>query len=242
MKTAAKQMEARPNPRMTAEDRRQQILDVAVLLFSQKGFRGTTTKEIAQAAGVNEAIIFRHFATKRDLYTAIMDCKANSAENQAKEQALQEAMGTCDDRSLFETVAFQLLEFHDHDDAALRVLMYSALEGHELAEMIFQTHVVDTHQKLADYVERRIGEGAFRRVDPMLAVRSFLGTVMNHAMFYKFFNRHARQLLDVTNRQAAERFTDFFLASLTNHDYPTIKPCPAPRKTSEGRLKLVKGK
>ncbi|MBO0800867.1 MAG: helix-turn-helix transcriptional regulator, partial [Blastocatellia bacterium] len=50
--------------RMAAEDRRQQILEVAVKLFSQKGFRGTTTKEIALAAGVNEAIIFRHFATK----------------------------------------------------------------------------------------------------------------------------------------------------------------------------------
>jgi TetR/AcrR family transcriptional regulator len=33
-------------------------------LFSKKGFRGTTTKEIAQAAGVSEAIIFRHFETK----------------------------------------------------------------------------------------------------------------------------------------------------------------------------------
>ena len=44
-------------------------------LFSERGFRGTTTKEIAQAAGVSEAIIFRHFATKEDLYTAIIDHK-----------------------------------------------------------------------------------------------------------------------------------------------------------------------
>src|SRR5919205_265124 len=61
--------------RMCADDRRKQIAEVAMRLFSERGFRGTTTKEIAQAAGVSEAIIFRHFATKDDLYTAIIDYK-----------------------------------------------------------------------------------------------------------------------------------------------------------------------
>ena len=56
--------------RMTAEDRKLQILRVAVSLFSQRGFGGTTTKEIAQAAGVSEAMVFRHFATKQELYSA----------------------------------------------------------------------------------------------------------------------------------------------------------------------------
>src|SRR5437868_11273536 len=101
--------------RMAAEDRRQQILDVAVQLFSQKGFRGTTTKEIALAAGVNEAIIFRHFATKRELYTAIIDRKCCSTQYQAMEQALQEAMNQGDDRRVFESIAFHILEFHEQD-------------------------------------------------------------------------------------------------------------------------------
>ena len=53
--------------RMAAEERKLQILRVAVSLFSQKGFGGTTTREIAQAAGVSEAMVFRHFATKQAL-------------------------------------------------------------------------------------------------------------------------------------------------------------------------------
>ena len=65
---------------MAGEDRRRQIVDVAMRLFSERGFRGTTTKEIATAAGVSEAIIFRHFATKEELYTAIIDHKACSGE------------------------------------------------------------------------------------------------------------------------------------------------------------------
>src|SRR5207249_1411784 len=89
--------------RMAAEDRRQQILEVALQLFSQKGFRGTTTKEIALAAGVNEAIIFRHFATKSELYAAIMDHKAKSSAIQSLRNAVDEAMEARDDQRVFES-------------------------------------------------------------------------------------------------------------------------------------------
>jgi AcrR family transcriptional regulator len=207
--------------RMAAEDRRQQILDVAQQLFSQKGFRGTTTKEIALAADVNEAIIFRHFATKRDLYAAIMDQKAQSPAVQEMRSQFEEAIKAGDDRQVFESLAFTLLEFHEHDDMAMRILLYSALEGHELAEMIYRNHISKTHRQLAEYVKKRVAEGAFRRVDPMTAVRCFLGTIINHIMFKKFFCRYDDQPTNLTNRQAAAAFTDLFLASMTNFEHET---------------------
>ena len=62
--------------RMTGDKRREQILQTAVNLFSHRGFSGTTTKEIARAAGVSEAMVFRHFSTKGELYDAILGNKA----------------------------------------------------------------------------------------------------------------------------------------------------------------------
>ena len=212
--------ESKPAQRMAGEDRREQIIEVAVRLFSQKGFRGATTKEIAAAAGVNEAIIFRHFATKSDLYAAIIDRKANSAGMKALWNTLAVAMEQCDDRQIFETLAFHLLEFHEHDGTALRLLLYSALEGHELAEMITRNYILKTHQQLAEYVKRRISDGAFRRVEPIMAVRGFLGMVMGHVMNQKLFLCPGSPIrLNITNRQAAAAFTDIFLASMANHDY-----------------------
>jgi TetR/AcrR family transcriptional regulator len=61
-----------PSNRMSATDRKQQLLETALDLFSRKGFEGTTTKELACAAGVAEAVIFRHFASKQALYTAAL--------------------------------------------------------------------------------------------------------------------------------------------------------------------------
>jgi AcrR family transcriptional regulator len=219
LKKSVDTAEPKPAPRMAAEDRREQIIEVAVRLFSQKGFRGATTKEIASAAGVNEAIIFRHFSTKSELYAAIIDRKANSAAMKALRSALAEAMERGDDRGVFETLAFHVLEFHERDDTAMRLLLYSALEGHELAEMITRNHILKTHQQLAEYVKKRMAEGVFRRMDPMVAVRGFMGMVIGQVMNKKFFLCAGRQTLNIPNRQAAEAFTDLFLASMTNHNY-----------------------
>ncbi|MDP6778629.1 MAG: helix-turn-helix domain-containing protein, partial [Candidatus Latescibacteria bacterium] len=62
-----------PRKRLSQEERRTQIIEVAMDLFARKGFKGATTRAIAEAAGVSEAIIFRHFATKEDLYDAIIE-------------------------------------------------------------------------------------------------------------------------------------------------------------------------
>ena len=89
---------------MTAEDRKIQILRVAVGLFSKKGFGGTTTKEIAQAAGVSEAMVFRHYSTKQELYTAILDHKACSGDAMDPEELVAEALQEKDDLGGFSTV------------------------------------------------------------------------------------------------------------------------------------------
>lgn len=217
-KKVVEKQELKSQPRMAAEDRRQQILEVAVELFSQKGFRGTTTKEIAQAAEVNEAIIFRHFATKSDLYDAIMDAKAKSASVQEMQNILDQAMEKGDDRKVFESLAFHIMNFHEHDDTAMRLLLYSALEGHELADMIVRNHISRTHRQLAEYVKKRISTGAFRKMDAMTAVRGFMGMIIGHVLHKKFFEKAGGDDLKISNRQAAEFFTDLFLTSMTAFD------------------------
>jgi AcrR family transcriptional regulator len=59
--------------RMPAAERRQKLVETAIRVFSEGSYRGTTTAEIAKAAGVSEPILYRHFASKRDLYLAALD-------------------------------------------------------------------------------------------------------------------------------------------------------------------------
>ena len=62
-----------PAKRLTAEERRQAVLDTACRVFSRSSYRGATTAEIAREAGISEPILYRHFGSKRDLYLACMD-------------------------------------------------------------------------------------------------------------------------------------------------------------------------
>ncbi len=59
--------------RMPAAERRLELVETAIRVFSEGSYRGTTTAEIARAAGVSEPILYRHFASKRDLYFAALD-------------------------------------------------------------------------------------------------------------------------------------------------------------------------
>jgi AcrR family transcriptional regulator len=58
--------------KLKLSDRREQIVRATIPLFARKGFAATTTREIAEAAGVSEALVFRHFANKTVLYDAIL--------------------------------------------------------------------------------------------------------------------------------------------------------------------------
>src|SRR5215216_1881619 len=128
--------------RMAGEERRLQILSIAVSLFSERGFRGTTTKEIAQAAGVSEAMVFRHFATKEELYAAILDHKAcRGGESFEPHKVAEAGIRRKDDRAVFEALALGALHHHEHDPEFQRQLLHSALEKHELAEMFFDNFV-----------------------------------------------------------------------------------------------------
>lgn len=222
--TAEKQVQDKPTSRMAAEDRRHQILDVAIRLFSQKGFRGTTTREIAQAAGVNEAIIFRHFATKSELYSAIIDLKACSDSMTRMDKAVEQAIEARDDRKVFETIAINILEVHRTDETFLRLLFYSALEGHELADMFFRNQVSAKHRRTAEFISLRIKEGAFRKVDPLLTVRAYIGMVLHHAMSDRFFKDSLKEVnIDGSDEEIAKKFADLILTAVINPAQPAKK-------------------
>jgi AcrR family transcriptional regulator len=59
--------------RLPAEQRKAAVLDCACGIFSTGSYRGTTTAEIARRAGVTEPVLYRHFASKRDLYLAVLE-------------------------------------------------------------------------------------------------------------------------------------------------------------------------
>ncbi|HEV2883396.1 MAG TPA: TetR/AcrR family transcriptional regulator [Pyrinomonadaceae bacterium] len=223
--------EAGAGPRMAAEDRKLQILRVAVGLFSQRGFGGTTTKEIAQAAGVSEAMVFRHFATKQELYSAILDHKACSGDSMDPAEMVAEALQEKDDRAVFERLALGALTHHELDPEFQRLLLHSALEGHELAQMFFEKFVLRVYRLLGDYITERQNDGAMVKMDPAVVVRAFIGMIVHHSLNNNLWDPQ-RRLLKISNEEAAKHFADILLNGISTGD--EIKA--ANTKTSAARF------
>jgi AcrR family transcriptional regulator len=200
--------------RLPAEARREALVRAAMDLFAQRGFRGTTTREIAQAAGVSEAIIFRHFANKHELYAAILDHKACHHAPLPDPRALLAAeMAAKDDRAVFCKLAVSFLEFHERDPQFIRLLMYSALEGHELKEMFLNRNVRELYDLLGDYVRRRQAEKVFREMNPLIVVRAFFGMVIHHLINKLLWDTEER-FLHISNDDAAREFTEILLRGI----------------------------
>ncbi len=211
--------------RMTGEDRRLQILRVAMRLFSQRGFRGTTTKEIAVAAGVSEAMVFRHFATKEELYSAILDHKACLHDELDPLTAVADAIARKDDVAVFEGIALDALNKHDCDPEFHRLLLHSALEEHELAQMFWEKFVKRVYRMLGKYVRERQREGAMTDMPPLVIVRAFVGMIIHHSLNNNLWDRK-QQLLKISNKAAAREFTAILLRGVLKDAAGTT-----PRKT-----------
>src|SRR5262249_32087844 len=165
-------------------DRRHDILAAAMELFAKKGFRGTTTRDLATHAEVNEAIIFRYFNNKEELYRAILEHKAGENRN-ARVEELDRLAAENDDEKFFQALGRTFLEKHEKDTTFYRLLLFSALEGHQLSEMFVAS--MTARNPVTTYIQKRIDEGAFRQVDPELAARGLLGMFASFVLWQEVF-------------------------------------------------------
>jgi len=199
---------------MTGDARREQILQTAVSLFSQRGFKGTTTKEIARVAGVSEAMVFRHFASKDELYGAILHekgCKDGPDKFPWEENLeLIAAADAKDDFAVFYHIAFDAMAKHQSDVSFMRLLFYSALEEHELAERFFNEFISRVYDYIGGYIAMRQQDGVFREMNPRIAVRAFLGMLIHHSLNNILWDKR-KTLLDISNEEAATNFARILL-------------------------------
>jgi AcrR family transcriptional regulator len=166
--------------RMTSHERREAIVDAAVKLFSRKGFRGTTTRELAAAVGVSEPVLYQHFQTKRELYAAIIQQKAQASDARVREK-LGRYFEDADDTAFFSKLAEIIIDWYAEDPAYIRILLFSALEGHELSDLFHECQCNSFLDRVTEYVRLRIEAGAFREVDPAAVAGSFAGMVAHYS-------------------------------------------------------------
>src|SRR5580704_12446983 len=160
--------------RLTAEQRREQLVLVALELFAHRGYRATTMDDIAERAGVTKPLLYQHFSSKRALYLELVDTIARDLLT-AVRRAVMSADGPRQQVELgfaayFQLVVsneaeFRLLYGRDHADdlelgRALRAVEDAIAEA---IDPLIDAGLDDDHRRLLAYGIVGMAEGVSRR-------------------------------------------------------------------------------
>jgi len=157
---------------------RDKILEAALKLFSQKGYLGATTKEIAKEAGIAEITLFRHFPTKERLFEEVINTYSFLP---ALKELMPEIARMSYEKALAE-IAKRFLETLSSRKDLIQIMHSEMHRYPEKIHMIHNSIIDDVIKTLASYFEKLKTKGVLKDFDSELGARAFLG------MFFSYFN------------------------------------------------------
>lgn len=167
---------ANPQPRLTADERRAQIIDAARHVFEQSGFDGARTRDLAAAAGVNEALLYRHFGSKEDLFEAAVAAPLEEAVGKLVElsgdppEAFDTSGAVMSERTY--QFLYDLLGVMDEIGPLLGVMLFGQADR---ASDYFRKRIDPSLQEIERVVEANLSAWRHKDFDVDLLVRSTVG-------------------------------------------------------------------
>jgi len=148
----------KPPPKLSSADRRAAIIQAVRQVFAAKGFDGTTTRELARAAGVSEALLFKHFPNKEALYTAMQRaCCQEAPEKRERLAALEPTAATL--VFLVHLLVSHIVGDDDEDAVQTRLMLRSMLEDGEFARLTLQRLAAGWVPKVEECLRGAIAAG-----------------------------------------------------------------------------------
>jgi AcrR family transcriptional regulator len=154
---------------------KEKILESALRLFSQKGYLGTATREIARDAGVAEVTVFRHFSTKERLleevfqkYSFLPDLKNILPE-----------VSNLDYREALSIIVKSFLNSLFLRKEMIKIIKSEIFTYPEPVIAFYQTFLDELYKTLASYFENMQRKGHLREFDPKLGARALLGMIFS---------------------------------------------------------------
>lgn len=147
--------------RLDGDERRKGIVAAAVPLFARKGFAGTTTKEIAEAAGISEALLYKHFPSKKLLYEEIPRLGCEGDPELERLALLEPSTQTL--VRMARTMVRHFLRIGGAErgelDTRLRLLLHSCLEDGDYARELFDRIFERVHPLFAASIAAAAAQG-----------------------------------------------------------------------------------
>ncbi len=196
---------------MKSPDRRTHLLAAATELFADKGFHGTTTKEIAARAEVTESLIFRYFENKEALYRAVIEDYVENSRRPDWHDGIRDCMARNADADLIKALIAYVIEAYRTYPIMQRLVLYAILEGYH-KEADRACHLPKALQKeVIAYLQRRQKQGFLHPMDPAAVFQTIFGMSRSYGI-----GKYVYKLkeMNISDQDAVERFTQFAIRAV----------------------------
>ncbi len=168
--------------KLSSADRRAQVLSVARTLFSKEGYAEVTLDDIAAQVGVSRPRIIQLFGSKRNIYETIAEAAYSS---HPMERDLAEPMQNKDDFGVFKAFAYHILRHSvsREDREIFKILLYARLREDSFHRAHFEKKDTLMISHLAEYVEERVRDGAFRDMDSRVIIHCYQAMIANLVIY-----------------------------------------------------------
>ncbi|MCS7200128.1 MAG: TetR/AcrR family transcriptional regulator [Caldimicrobium sp.] len=177
---------------------KERILFSALKLFSEKGYLGATTREIAKEAGISEVTLFRHFVTKENLFISLLN-------KHSFLPILKELIKDYQSKPLKESLVAIATAFIKQlrENKALVKIMHAEFNRYpEPIKKVYKNLIEDTISELARYFQNFQKRGEIISIDPYILAQAFLG------LFYSYF-----QCEEIGESERNVKFSEDFIIS-----------------------------
>jgi AcrR family transcriptional regulator len=194
-----KEISSSPNPDQT----RARIMQAASQLFTEKGFAGTTTRAIAESAGINEVTLFRHFGTKEKLAKAIMDQYGGAAI--AENLELSFSGDYVQDLTL---IGYAMVKVMSERIVAIRMSICEAGSFPEFQQVIAE-NPRQLRQMLARYFQRQMDKEVIHTGHPEAMAQAFLGMFFSYIVLQGLLFDSIQP--EISSDELVEQFVTLFV-------------------------------
>ena len=193
--------------RLSGPERRTQTLELVSRAFAAKDFLGTTSADLAQAAGVSQGMLYKLFGSKRALYQAMIEHKlahAGWGDFPVDAEASEE--------EFFRRMAQAIFSKVEADPDFVRLLLFSDLQGSEFAELFHEAMGGTVVAAVGDYLRKRVASRQVRELAPDVAGVAFLCMTWQYAVGTKVFCQG--RLPQAPDEQVIETLVSLFLQGI----------------------------
>ena len=184
------------------------LIEAAVQLFSRQGYKGTSTREIAHLAEVNEATLFRCFIRKADLFWAAAESRLMRLK---LGRELQLGLATDVDPAIIVPMLVTFVVENMSQQPELMRLLYVASFELPGADRMFREHLGPIFDAVNAYFVRCAARGVIYDLEPTIATLGLAGAVSAHQNLHLLFTGRD---LPWDARDAAPAYAQFWLNAL----------------------------